>query len=787
MQSLEGRGRAYTVDNRLDLAKAVVVVPAELSLTEARAVDLLIDEVEKRTLIRWPLCEALPSGSIPVVLVGQVSSFAALVDRDVVAGGRAEGFSILIQDHCDAPTVSVIGNDARGVLYGIGYLLRHLRMARGQISLDADLEISTAPRYPLRGHQLGYRDKTNSYCGWDLAQWEQYVRDLVVFGANAIELIPPRSDDNLDSVHFPLPPLETMAGVSQIADDYGIDVWIWYPAMDEDYSDPATIESALEERREVFGALPRINAVFTPGGDPGHTRPKLFLPFLKRQAELLQTYHPGAQTWVSPQGFSQEWMDEFLDLLGQDGMDWLSGVVHGPWVHMAMDEFRAVIPARYPIRNYPDITHCVSCQFPVPDWDVAYALTEGREPINPRPLDQATILHTQAPTIGFLTYSEGCNDDVNKCLWSSLGWDPDKPVIEILREYSRYYLGEPYADDFAQGLLALERNWRGPLIANAGVDTTLLQFQAMEAAASPQVLKNWRFQQGLYRAYYDAYVRSRLLYETGLEAQAMDRLRQAERLGSLKAMAAAERILDRAVQRPVSTQWWTRLFQLAEALFQSVHMQLSVPLYRGQHERRGANLDGCDFPLNNGPWLKVQFAEIRTLGDEETRLARIRSLVEWTNPGPGGYYDDLSSDFQRAHLVRVLAFREDPASLCSPARRYPYTKEEGALRLAWRSYTGSLRDAPFEMHYPDLDPRARYHVRIVYSRQATDVQVRLEANEGLEVHPFILKPEAYRPVEFDVPQEATQEGHLTLRWRREPGQAGVGTGCDVCEVWLIKV
>ena len=39
------------------------------------------------------------------------------------------------------------------------------------------------------------------------------------------------------------------------------------------------------------------------------------------------------------------------------------------------------VPAQYPIRHYPDITHSRQCQFPVPDWDVAYALTEGRESI----------------------------------------------------------------------------------------------------------------------------------------------------------------------------------------------------------------------------------------------------------------------------------------------------------------------------------------------------------------------------------------------------------------------
>ena len=65
---------------------------------------------------------------------------------------------------------------------------------------------------------------------------------------------------------------------------------------------------------------------------------------------------------------------------------------------------------------------------------------------------------------GVITYSEGCNDDVNKAIWSRLCWDPDAQPIDTLREYSRYFIGDEYTDDFAQGLLALERNWRGPLL-----------------------------------------------------------------------------------------------------------------------------------------------------------------------------------------------------------------------------------------------------------------------------------------------------------------------------------
>jgi len=291
----------------------------------------------------------------------------------------------------------------------------------------------------------------------------------------------------------------------------------------------------------------------------------------------------------------QEWLEEFYGILKRDQPAWLTGVVFGPQVRVSLAELRASIPNRYPIRHYPDITHSRQCQYPVPDWDVAYAVTEGREVINPRPRGEANICRLLAPyTIGFIAYSEGCNDDVNKIVWSSLGWNPDAKVEDILREYGRYFIGERWADNFAQGLLALERNWQGTLAINGSVETTLQQFQTMERAATPQMLANWRFQQVLYRAYYDAYTRSRLIYENQLEDRAMDTLRDARRLGSERAMAAAGALLSRAVTDHVSENLRTRIFELAEALFQSIRMQLSVPRYkshfrgsRGQPRYRG--------------------------------------------------------------------------------------------------------------------------------------------------------------------------------------------------------
>ncbi|HYM11665.1 MAG TPA: hypothetical protein VEU62_13095, partial [Bryobacterales bacterium] len=537
----------------LDLSDAVVVAPGASPMPVEKASQMLREEVEKRTQCRLPASHSLPGDGRPAILVGTTSQLRGaapdLVRRLPAAPSGSDGFRVAVLGR----TVVVAGNSDRAAVFGAGYLLQHMEMRRGKILRVADdLQAATAPKYPIRGHQLGYRPKVNAYDAFTVPMFEQYIRDLAVFGTNAIELIPPRSDDADQSPHFPLPKIEMMEEVSRLCNEYGLDVWIWYPAMDKDYSNPATVDFALKEWEEVFRRLPRIDNVFVPGGDPGHTQPKYLLALLEKQTASLHKYHPKARMWVSPQGFSKEWMEEFYQLL-QAEPQWLAGVVFGPQVRDSLPELRKRVPRRYPIRRYPDITHSINCQYFVPDWDLAYMVTEGREVANPRPLDEKAIFEAYKDyAIGFSTYSEGVNDDVNKFVWSILGWDPNADLAASLREFGRYFLGDEVGDDFAAGLFALERNWRGPLLTNEGVETTFQIFREMEKRATPQMKLNWRFQQALYRAYYDAYLRHRLIYETALEQQALEGLRQASRVGSLVVVERAKQILDKAVTEPAA-------------------------------------------------------------------------------------------------------------------------------------------------------------------------------------------------------------------------------------------
>lgn len=775
--------------NALDLSRAVIFSPKTATTPERKAAQMLVEEIEKRTRIRLKTTQVWPTGNEPVIAV---AANVGSPTRSPLPGGlrgpsvgglksaaTPEGYTVRVEKKAQ-PVVWVRGNDPRGTVFGAGFLLRNLRMERDKLTVSETLDATEVPKTALRGHQLGYRPKPNSYDGWDLRQWEQYIRDLAVWGTNAIELLPPRTDDAPDSPHFPLPPMETMVGMARIAADYGLAVWVWYPAIDEDYTKPETVANALAEWGGVLSKLPRLDGILVPCGDPGHTPPEVLFPMLEKQAAQLKKWHPKTTWWVAPQGFDAKKQATFQSLIAQNPA-WLTGVAYGPWMLMDLPAFRKWIPARYPIRLYPDITHSHRCQFPVPDWDFPFVVTQHREPINPRPTDMAAVFrYAQPHTIGFIAYSEGCNDDVNKIVWSGLSWNPDRPVRDVVREYARYFIGPAFEESFAEGLFSLEKNWRGPVAGNAGIDSTLAHFQRLEKAVPPPTHLNWRFQQALFRAYYDAWLRQRLRYEQGLETEALAALANSKQFGAANAMQRAKEILAKTETMPAAPALKTRVLELGEALFQSIRMQL----YLGRHHKAGrsdgAMLERLDTPLNNRPWLLAEFERIGQLASEDERVAELTRLAAGPEPGPGSFYDDLGNPERQPHLLRPTAYEADPDFLHSPLAIAEFRLKDRVVPLAWQTHVMGLYDQPIRLRYEGLDPAARYRVRVVYASGP----VRLVANEELEIHPLLKKD--YEPMEFDLPAEATRNGTLTLSWTKTLGEGESGRGNQVSEVWLLK-
>ena len=311
------------------------------------------------------VCTATQEAALPKIF------YAALNKLPVT---RKDGYKITFLKN--EQTILVEGHDERGALYGIGYLLRKMELRKGQILAPENLNISSTPTYPIRGHQLGYRPKTNAYDAWSVDQFDHYIRDLALFGANSIEIMPPKTDDDYSNSHMKLPAIKMIAEQSRICKKYGLDVWMWYPNMGNNYTSPDSIQKELDERSNVFKVLPKLNALFVPGGDPGDLEPGVLFSWLKRVAVVLHQYHPQAKIWVSPQVFrpSQKWYNAFYKEVNRK-YPWFGGVVFGPWVKEPIREIRKLVNKDIPIRNYPDITHSLSSQYPVPQWDLAYAIT----------------------------------------------------------------------------------------------------------------------------------------------------------------------------------------------------------------------------------------------------------------------------------------------------------------------------------------------------------------------------------------------------------------------------
>ncbi len=592
-----------------------------------------------------------------------------------------------------------------------------------------------------------------------------------------------------------LPAIKMIEEQSRICKKYGLDVWMWYPNMGSDYTSPLSIQEELDERIEVFKVLPKLDAVFVPGGDPGDLEPDVLFNWLKKMSVVLQQYHPKAKIWVSPQVFrpSQKWYDAFYKQVNKK-YPWFGGVVFGPWVKEPIREVRRLVNKDIPIRRYPDITHSLSCQYPIPQWDLGYAITLGRECYNPRPSDEKQIQNVFAKYAqGSVSYSEGINDDINKFVWSGQDWDPTTPVIETLRDYARLFIGPECSQTFADGIISLEKNLKGSLLTNTSVDSTLQKWQQMEKEASPQVLSNFRFQIGLLRAYYDAYVHSRLVYENALERSAKDALMNAKNTGAVQAIDNATGILEQAVQKPIRPELRQRCFALADSVYYSIGSQLTVKKPQDAMAGRGNFMDNIDLPLNDSRWLLSQSAKIKKLPTEPERIDAIDKLLNRSDPGPGGFYDNLGSTGNWKHVVRQKTWEQDPGSLESPLSDFgaslkgeewvdilPVGFEGKAIPQAWMTQVTTLYDTPLMMRYDHLDPKSSYLLRIAYTGRFNS-RLKLVADEKYLIHDFIQTGK--QPIyEFPVPAEALADGKVTFTWTCDNGQRGT----QVAEVWLIK-
>ena len=754
--------------NQSDLSKATILIsPALKSPVKESAQAILTEEIGKRTSLQLQSAGNWDNKTIiACVLASDKDLFGQAVPKregQNISETKKEGFHLYHENKDGKNILWIIGADERGVLYGIGKLLRIAEMSNGKLVIEKGTDIASSPEYGIRGHQFGYRMTANSWDAWTIEQFDQHFREQMLFGANSIEGIP--FQDTRPDPHMKYPRDVMNVELSKICEKYDLDYWVW-AAVELDLKDKKQRQSELDKMETFFKSCPRFDAVFFPGGDPGENHPSEVLPFLEEMTAVMHKYHPKAGMWISLQGFDREKVEYFFNYLKEKNPDWLTGVVNGPSSPPIKLE-RELLPNKYKLRSYPDLTHTVRCQFPVKRWDQAFALTEGRECTNPQPAYYAGIHNNDAPfTDGFISYSDGVHDDVNKIVWSQMGWDTKTEVNNVVWEYSNFFFGSAVAKEAADGIMALEQNWVGPIAENKGIEKTIQLWKKLEAENPRLNSTNWRWQQLIMRAYYDAYIQQRNNYEKKLENEANAIMANAKTMGAEMAMKEALAHVQLADSVPVVQDLKGKAIFYLDELFKSVGLQSSMKLYQAAGYERGCLRDFIDYPLNNRWWLEDEFKKVSEFKSEEEKVARLDFIRNYETPVEGSFYDNISS----ADAKHVTSETED-------AIDYLWENDGWSRK---RLSTQLFQFQP-ELQYNELDPNSDYLIRVAGFGEAL-----LRAN-GERLTPTKYEKGFEQFKEFPLSKEMIKDGKLKitfdkpdeehLNWRQQS---------RVTDVWVLK-
>lgn len=736
----------------------------------AKAAQVLAEEAGKRAGTEIHVSDMVKEGCIVLGCENAVREACPELTRrlDALPPTGKEGYRIIVDDRMTV----IAGHDGRGVLYGAGRLLQESSFSGGKWTVGIDGGISSTPRKAIRGHEMQPSPRANSpEEAWAKANFEQYVRELALFGMNSIEFL-----RNIPESYI------------RIAKSYGMDIWIVTYDNGPDFEPGEGEDAELRFREKIFRRLPTIDHWCMKSGDPGDLTLSRFFEFSEKEAALLKKYHPEAKVWLAPQHFNdapESYFEEFCQRTNE--APWADGVVFGPWCRLSFEDLRGKIRDELPLRNFPDITHIYSCQYPVPMMDLPISMTHGRICINPSPQAQKHIHNRyESINVGSLTYSEGTNDDFNKFFWLMQDWNPELSAEECTRRYARVFIGSDMEDDYTAGTFGLERNMSGELEHNVGIMETLALWQKMESRADKALMRNPRFLMPLLRAYYDACIYRRWLRELDIERRAFSELAKVGKYGPDKASARARVILDKKKIKPEEKL----LRKKCDILYKAVYRDAGRWTMEYQH---CPLMDQIDIPLNDSEWICSQLDRIDLLTSKEERTAEIMRLVHRTDVCDGEFYYNLG-DFSSEQVTRIEgSWADDPSHLITPHCGLGAKMKKGFVMThdgfdgklvprAWLTQAGMYYDRPLELTFDGLEKDCGYKVRVVYVGEANKFKahVRMDA-DGQPVHgPIRLNGDVI--VEHDLPSGVTADGKVTLRWQCNEGERGV----HISEIFFLK-
>jgi hypothetical protein len=439
----------------------------------------------------------------------------------------AEGFRI--ED--TGGGVRLTGGDERGLLYGLGKLLR-----------DPAWRGTSVPRLPVRGIYFATHFH-NWYHDAPIAEVERYVEDLALWGINSLQvwfdmhhyssLEEPAAEAMLARLRAILQAGQRVgmaAGLGSLANEgyAGGPPELRATWGRGDFYLPAHYHTELcphapggldlilrwaEERMAAFADLGIEYYWLWPYDQGGCCCPLChpwgangFLYSAERVARRARQVLPGVKIVLATWDYDAYWPGEWdaLDRALAAGTDWADLILadgrdgHYPDYPVAHGS-----PGGLPLVGFPEIS-----MYGGGPW--------GGFGANPYPaLIQGLWDQGKAILSGGWPYSEGIFDDLNKVVCAQFYWDPDRPAAETVREYAAWEFAPEAAEEVAAAIGILERTLprrretrdgitRWELAAPAGAEQAQALLRSAEAKLGARARDSWRWRILALRGLLDA-------------------------------------------------------------------------------------------------------------------------------------------------------------------------------------------------------------------------------------------------------------------------------------------
>ncbi len=794
---------------------------------DQRVAEVLTNRITRRSEVSIADAGATDPGGVLRVVMGRYGGDpdfdARCEDAGMSLPGNSEpyeeGFALKTESVKRGETVVLLWSaDKRGLLYGVGELLRALTYQPASLEVPP-LDVSTAPAYRYRAgwaYQGTTMRRDTGVDLWTNEEWEDYIIDLALAGANLVYAREIVEDAFGFAKSFDLM-TKTGCRPNQLMWDYPEE---WQATNRGPYvcpSVPEAREALLEYWDDQFARRPAHDVLRFFAGDPGGCHcddcdpwGATFIKLCEELAEMWLERHPDSEVQIANQDVDNAGDAFIFKYLNEEPREWLDAISYGPGSNAMSTYFRPElrkdlfeyprhgpinrylaeilneIPGRHDIVHFSDITHWISAQYEVENPDPHIAEVFGRRAFHARPKAFYEIFQQIMPfSEGDIHYSEGYHDEFHQFMWNRLLWDPHQSLDEVVDAYTQYYFGPEAAPYMAEALYQLEKNLEEPLATNTGIDE--YYFLVKKAGwRMPQHYKDQdhRWHLHMQKAALDKYVQLKLQREKDKLDRAYAHLEQGQR-------DAAVDELEYWVVAPCVTR--------ALEVLNEPDEDADMELLRAEAKRfgditeerikvRNRGYFNLDEPLvEELSWLKSELEEIGMgHGRPEDQLhpterkPAMERILGYDDPGPGGFYDDAGNPGHQPNLVHGSSFNArdflHPASRPSESMlAYTLGDDEGVTF----EYSELDTDAPYTLRMTMVAPRD------MLSAMAPDDVVwkqHVRAN-GEYIARDVEYPE-YEPerFEFDIPRELTQDGRLTVSL--EPAEGALGT--LVSEVWVLR-